>query len=265
MRTQRNKHLLTLLLAVLFALLLEGESYAQTQAYVAIRTNLPEATVYVDSVALGPASSGVLAVPAGAAHVRLVPPGHGSWSVPPVEAPLTVAAGDTVDVRLDFPHHYRVESVPFGASVYVETERGRELLGKTPLYHTTPAPLPGRLVVEHPGYVIVRLEPGDDVWNAHSLSLSPEQDADPTAARVPWEPPRPPRRWIDYAAVGTAVAAGALAIHYKFKADNLYDDYVETTDPALRPQIREYDTYSAVSLGVMQAGIGLFAIRLALR
>ena len=56
-----------------------------------------------------------------------------------------------------------------------------------------------------------------------------------------------------------------MAVHFKFKADRRYDRYVETGDPALRPAIKRYDTYSGVALGVMQAGAGLFAVRLILR
>ena len=48
-------------------------------------------------------------------------------------------------------------------------------------------------------------------------------------------------------------------------ADNRFDRYQETGDPLLRPTIRTYDTRSAVALGAMQAGVGVFAIRLVLR
>src|SRR5690606_38562376 len=142
--------------------------------------------------------------------------------------------------------------------------------GETPLDYTSAAPLEGALVVQEPGFVLVRLTPGREVWNAYGVTLSPESPSDPTAARVAWKPPRRSRAWIDYAAIGTALAAGAVAVHYKFKADRLYADYVDPeTDPALRPQLQDrfsrFDTYSGVSFGVMQAGIGLFAIRLALR
>lgn len=104
---------------------------------------------------------------------------------------------------------------------------------------------------------------GRQVWNRQVVLLEPLTPPAATAAMHLVERPR--RRWIDAVALGTAVAAGAVAVHYKFKADRLYDDYLETTDPALRPQIKANDTRSAVALGVMQAGVAVFAVRLVFR
>ncbi len=74
--------------------------------------------------------------------------------------------------------------------------------------------------------------------------------------------PIPRRRWIDAAAVTTALVAGAVAVHFKRKADARYDIYRVTGDPTLRPVIRDYDTKSGVAAGVMQAGVTVFAVRL---
>ncbi len=252
-------------LATFGAAAVHAQDHVQDHVYVSVETNLPGALVYADAAFVGPVSAGVLAVPAGAAEVRLLAPERDTWSLPPVAAPLTAAAGDTVTLKMDFPYHYRIDSMPFGATVHLETEQGWQRLGETPLVYAAPAPLKGRLVVEEDGYVIQRLVPGGEVWNAYSLSLSPEPEADPDAARVAWSPPRRHRAWIDYAAVGTALVAGAVAVHYKFKADRVYDRYVETTDPALRPRFVRYDTYSGVALGTMQVSLGIFAVRLVLR
>ena len=61
------------------------------------------------------------------------------------------------------------------------------------------------------------------------------------------------------------MAAGAVSIHYKFKADRLNDQYQENGDPELRPEINSFDTRAAVSLGVMQVGLGVLAIRFILK
>lgn len=252
-------------LVAFFVLFAAAGARAQDVRYVHVRTNHTDASLFADSLEIGPVTDAAVAVPIGTRVLRLVPHGFGGWSVPPVTAALTPGAGDTVAVRLDFPYRYRVETMPYGATVHLEDEAGWTRLGTTPLVYTSEQPLSERLVIEKAGFVLVRAEPGTSLWNIHRLTLQPVPDAAPDAARVDWRPPRQRRAWIDYAAIGTAVAAGAVAVHYKFKADRLYARYQETTDPGLRPQIKEYDTYSAVSLGVMQAGIGLFAIRLILR
>lgn len=243
-----------------------GQAPGGGEGVVVVSTNLPEAVLYADSVRIGPVSDGAHhRLEAGARTLRLVAPSSVSWSVEPVERRVTIGATDTVTVDLRFPYHYAVTSVPFGASVYAETPGGRVALGETPLVHVQPEPLTGMLVVERPAYATERFAPGASVWNPVDAVLTPVAPAPSAAHEVAWEPPTQRLQWLDYASLAVAVGAGALAVHYKFKADRLYDRYAETTDPALRPDIKAYDTRSGVALGVMQGGIGLFAIRLVLR
>ncbi|MEX0822648.1 MAG: hypothetical protein WD021_10915 [Rhodothermales bacterium] len=255
----------SVLLLVLIGLFAVPDALAQDDIYVGVNTNYPQALVYADSLLIGSVPDGLVVVPGKTRALRLVPPDPDSWSVAPVSTPLDAEAGDTVEVQLDFLYHYRVESVPFGADVLLEDERERRRIGETPLLYRSPRPLSGKLLVRLDGYAVERVVPGQEIWNRHVVSMMPSDDLDPTAAQVSWTPPRRHRDWIDYAALGTAVAAGVLAVRYKFKADGLHATYHDTGDPRIRSDIQMYDTRSAVALGVMQAGIGVFAVRLALR
>ena len=239
---------------------------AQERVAVQVSTNWPEAILYADSLRLGPVGgSQVFPVPATTDRIRLVPPGRATWSIQPVSSPVPVAPGDTASLTMDFPYHYRIESIPHGVAVYDRTETGkRRALGQTPLLYKTEHPLQDPLVIDEPGYEIEEIQPGQDIWNEHLIELTPTTDQSERAV-VSWEPPTQRRSWIDIAAVGVAAAAAVVSIHYKFKADRLYEEYQQTGDPALRPEIKAYDTRAAVSLGVMQVGFGVFAIRLALR
>jgi len=243
-------------------------SFGQSGAVLRLETNDPHAMVFADSVWLGPASKGVFVLPEGARVLRLVPPAADAWSIESVHAPLgALAPGDTLALRLSFPYHYRVESIPFGASVYFVSEQGRVPLGETPLTYRSDVPLTGELLIDKPGYETARVEAGAKVWNRYVFALTPvapssREDASP---ELSWRPPKPRRAWIDYVAVGTALAAGALAVHFKMKADHRFDRYRETGDPSLRPTIERFDTYSGIALGVSQVGLGVFAIRLIFR
>lgn len=232
---------------------------------VRVTTNSPDALLYADTTFVGRVSAGVVSIPAATRRIRVVHGDANTWTIPPVEKALDADAGDTIEVELNFDYHYQIESVPFGARVLLEDEEGRSHLGSTPLLHTSEAPLDGRLAIEQAGYAIERIEPGRDVWNRHVVTLNPSELLDPSAAQVDWKPPRKHRRWIDYAALGTAVAAGAFAIHYKFKADDVFAEFEKTADPSLRPEVTAYDTRAGIAFGVMQAGIGIFAIRLLIR
>ena len=72
-----------------------------------------------------------------------------------------------------------------------------------------------------------------------------------------------PRKWINYVAATTSLAAGILAIHLRTKADNRFENYNETGDNALKKRIKRLDVQSGISLGVMQVGIGVIAFRIA--
>ena len=76
------------------------------------------------------------------------------------------------------------------------------------------------------------------------------------------EPARSQKAWIDYVAISGAIVAGAVAVHYKMKADSRYDVYGQTGDPTLRPEIKRLDTRAGIAVGAMQVGITVFAIRL---
>ena len=239
---------------------------AQEQTAVQVSTNWSEAVVYADSLRLGSAGrSQTYPVPPGTVRIRLVPPDRATWSIQPVSSLLSVAPGDTASLTMDFPYHYRIESVPYGVTVYHRTETGeRRALGQTPLLYKAKHPLQDPLVIDEPGYQVEDLQPGQDIWNEHLVELTPTTDQSEKAV-VSWEPPTRHRSWIDIAAVSVAAAAAVVSIHYKFKADRLYEEYQQGGDPALRPEIEAYDTRAAVSLGVMQVGFGVFAIRLVLR
>lgn len=238
---------------------------AQPAQWVAIETNAPDALVYIDDAYAGTAAQRVF-VADSAAVVRLVAPDVDTWSVEPLERTLTGATADTVHLAMVFPYYYRVETLPFGADVYVEGAEGRRRLGDTPLTYRSEKPLAGTLVIERLGYQAERVEPGRAIWNRTVLSLQPAQHVSSGAAEIPWVPAAPRRRWIDVAAASLAVGGGILAVHYKFKADRRYDDYVESGgDEAFRDDIQQFDTRAAISLGAMQVGVGVLAIRLALR
>lgn len=262
MRIARNSLIAALLVGIGFTQTVN----AQETAYVRVDTNFPEAVVFADSIRLGTISGELVALPATVRTLRLLPPDVDTWSIAPVFKRIELTEGDTLEIQADFPYHYRIESVPFGATVHIEPDIGdRRHIGSTPTLYTSQRPISGKFLLQKPGYAATRVEPGERIWNRHVVELSPSEELDPTAAQVSWHPPRRHRTWIDYAALGAAVTAGAVAIHYKFKADDLYARYEETADPSLRSEIKAYDVRSGVAFGVMQAGIGIFAFRLAIR
>lgn len=242
-----------------------GLCQAQQGVIVLLETNLSGAIVYGDSTRLGPASQGTFLVPVETRRLRLVPPGGNTWTIAPVAVPLTASAGDTLELRLPFPHHYQIETIPFGASVMLETLDGRTSLGETPVLYKSQRVPDGLFIVERRGSMPVSLTPGQEVWNRYVLTLDPVRIEEVQSAEVAWRPPQRRHVWIDYTAAAVAVAAGVVSIHYKFKADRINDRYLKSGDPDLRPRIEDLDTRAGVALGVMQVGVGVLALRFILK
>jgi len=238
------------------------DTFAQNGVVVRLQTNLPDALVYADSVRVGRAASDFFLIPRSTRRLRLVPSKSDSWSITPIWRDIALSTGDTLSLELNFPYHYKIESNPFGAEVFLETPEGRSRLGDTPLLHTADSPLRGMLFVHKEGFESQRLTPGDEVWNHHHLALDVLEEGTLAAAVEVWIPKRQSRKWITYVAASTALVSGVLAVHYKLKADSRYDRYALSGDPNLRGGFERMDRNAAIALGTMQVGLGVLAIRL---
>ncbi|NNE70036.1 MAG: hypothetical protein HKN29_06690, partial [Rhodothermales bacterium] len=222
--------------------------------------NDPRAHVYADATWLGQASQETFAVSNAFEEIRVVSSAIATWGVPAVRVPATRT--DTLFVDAQFPYAYRLEATPYKASVYLQQGDGRAELGMTPVLLSRDEPLSGTLQFVREGFATVELTPGSDFWNRHQAVMQPLEATAQGAPEVRLDVETQRRRWIDYSALAVAAVGGALAVHYKSEADKRFDLYAETGDPALRPRIERLDNQSAIALGAMQTGIGIFALRL---
>ena len=259
---------------VLLAILALGASSAPAQesadstgalGRVVVHSNLDTGVIYADDVLLGTLEETAFELAPGHYALTLAEDDLETWQPRQASADIEVRAGETNTVQLDVPYRYRIESFPYGATVTLGENEEAVVLGETPLVYESADPLEGELVVAKLGHLTARQPVGSDVDNHYSFVLKPLNAESEGGAEVGWSERKEPNTWIDVAAVGIALTAGAAAAYYKFKGDDLYDEYLETGDPALRPRFERYDNYSGVALGVMQVGFGVFAVRLVLR
>ena len=235
-----------------------------------IETNAPDAVVLVGAEVVGVASDSPFLLPAGPRQVVIVEATDNAWAPRRASGTVIVSANQTVTVRLDLPVRYRIDSMPPNAEVVLLSGGSEEVLGIAPLIVDRPEAMRGILVVRRPGYMPAEAAPGDALFNHHTFLLNPLEAGAEIDAVTTWIPPREPRRWIDYAAAGVALAAASVAIYYKFEADDLDDRYrspgsLERGNPLLKQEAERFDLYSLGALGVMQAGITVLAVRFVLR
>ena len=236
---------------------------AQSQVHIYIQSNDPDAAVYADSLYLGQVHDSPYVVDHTTRLIRLTTPRAAAWSVPPIQTSLQANPGERVDIVLNFPRYHRIESNPFGAKAWFQDDSDRRFLGLTPVVFSTMSTEGGKFYIELDGYTSAVIEPKAELWNRYEVSFTSQVmsiESLGVKARIPNS-----RRWIEWSAAVVAVAAGAVAVHYKFRADRINDEYRATGDASLRPRVAELDDYSAIALGVMQAGLVTLAIRFALK
>ena len=235
-----------------------------------VETNAPDAVVLVDSEVIGVASDGPFLLPAGHKQVVLVEATGEGWAPRRASGSVIVMANQTATLRLDLPFRYRIDSMPPDAEVVLRSGGNEEVLGIAPLTVDRPEVMEGVLLARRPGYMPAEVAPGDSLFNHHTLMMQPLEAGAALDAVTTWIPPREPRRWIDYAAAGVALAAASVAIYYKFEADDVDDRYRSPEspvrgDPLLKQEAERLDLYSLGALGVMQVGITVLAVRFVLR
>lgn len=244
---------------------LAEDSSAAAHGFVVVETNLPDGLLFDGDTLLGRAYENPYELAPGPHRLTLREANAEAWRAREATLTFELAPGEATVVRLDVPYRYRVESFPYGATVTWEGPDGKRVLGETPLTAEFDAPLRGDIVVERPGHRAARQPAGEAADNAYSVVLKPLDAFDAATAEVGLAERRRPNVWIDVAAAGLALGAGAVAVYYKQKGDERYDAYARSGDPQLRPEFERYDTYSAVALGAMQVGLGVLAVRLVLR
>ncbi|MEO1074594.1 MAG: hypothetical protein AAFX41_01370 [Bacteroidota bacterium] len=256
-------------LFLLVCFLTAAPTWAQDVGYVRVETNAPEATFFVNGRHVMLTDDGVLEVAPGTIMVLALVGEPDTWDARRASATVDVSAGTTVVAKLDLPIRYRINSVPYGATVVHEAPDGTQTqLGATPLSIDRPVRLDGTLHLDKDGYASQQLAPGSEFTNEQSVLLRPLRAED--GAEVIGLMEARPNRWIDVAAGALALAGGATAVYFKLRADDVDDRYrdpgsPERGDPALRDEAARLDTYSAVGLGAMQVGLGVIAVRLVLR
>ena len=160
----------------------------------------------------------------------------GAWDARRSETDLMLASGDTATVRLDLPVRTRIESLPLHAEVVlVRPDGSEEALGTTPFVVDRADGLDGRLVARLDGYTDAETA-APEAGGRVSLVLRPEGlGADEAVSySLPTQRHNPRRALLDVGLGAAAIAAGAVAVHYKFRADAADEEYREPGSAAPR-------------------------------
>lgn len=221
-----------------------------------IVTDIDSAIVYLDSVCAGKTPLTVDSLRAGAHVIRVLHPAVSSWLTGDVMDTVVLSPGTSRRVRFRLPVSYGILTEPFGASVVA----GDSVLGTTPLYIRTDLIRAGTpLRLEMQGFDTALVDPSREpggiakviltkIWGSTWEGGSLFKRSDDFA----------PGRFKAYASAGVTILAGAAAAYFKVRADDQYQSYLATNNPALLHETHRLDTASAISLAVAEVGMAVF-------
>ncbi|MDZ7361987.1 MAG: PEGA domain-containing protein [candidate division KSB1 bacterium] len=176
----------------------------------------------------------------------------------------SLSAGDTLHFTAHFQKGYSINSMPFGAEVYLDGV----LQGTTPLVLRLPEDEIAYVEIRKAGYQAEQLQIGKTKeglaeTRLYAVTLKPEKDwtvlHEDEASRRRFHLTR--NRRISLAAAGLSLASGVAAILLKDKADHFYDQYLTTGLPAQREKFyqrtKDYDRYSGIATAVFETSFAV--------
>ncbi len=220
-----------------------------------IVTDTDGAMVFVDGVQQGTTPIRV-ELAEGQYTLSLIHPEYESWLRENIQDTIGVFAAMPETLYYTFASRAFITSEPFNAEVFLDDS----LLGTTPLVFDAPGSIRDAILhVRKPGYesmvidfrsagtgaLSVKLERDPLVAPMENLLINYSNDAGASPLRL-------------YIAGAGAVISGALAAHFKLKADDNYAVYRFTRDPALLDRTNRFDTAAALCIAATQVSLGLF-------
>ncbi len=215
------------------------------------------ADAVLDSMVLGPTPLDTVRVTPGTHRLRIFAPSRNSWDPAVITDSMIVAAGDTIRRTYTVDRTVRVWSIPSGAEVVM----GDSVAGTTPLALLLPARFSPPLAVRLAGYRPTEVR-GDTLGSfASVVRLRP---VDGGTGEPPWDLNgsflRERRRETLLAgSAGLMVVSGVLAAAWKSKANDDYDAYLASGDPALLDATHRLDTRAGIALAVTQVSFLLLS------
>ncbi|MBM2840565.1 MAG: hypothetical protein HW412_1093 [Bacteroidetes bacterium] len=175
-----------------------------------------------------------------------------SWLTEPVSDTVRLEDGETKVLRYNLDRRYFVTSSPFGAEVVVDDS----VIGTTPITMTS-AFVRRPITLRKQGYEPASINLSDDPFVSASLNKLWQNDGnmDSYFRESSHAGSKPIGLYISGAAT---VLSGVAAAYFKVKADDKYQQFLQTRDTNLRSQTNRLDTAAGIAIAATQIWLGLF-------
>ncbi|MFZ0391222.1 MAG: PEGA domain-containing protein [Calditrichia bacterium] len=222
---------------------------AEDMAVITLNTTPPGVRVRLDSVLVGTSPLRQYPVQPGNHRLEVLSPFTGLWNIQNIVKEFSIKSGHDTTIHIRFPHPVKINSVPYNASLM----HNHSELGRTPLTIPFENNQGKEFRLEKKGY-----QSRQFTLNSHSPVLLTLQPLDPDiatdkSANFTHKLMHTKLRTKFLFLTGT-VATHWLAFYIKNVADDKYNRYSATSNPALMnkywDETRKFDRYSDITLGV---------------
>lgn len=237
------------LLLILFPALL----YGQEISYLKVETDSAGIAILCDGQMLGATPLPVLSLPAGTHQIVALNPKRFLWGNPDWSRQLNFAPAETLIITPKFQTQVFIRTEPFGADVYINDI----WQGTTPLIMLLDEINEQQFMVKKDGYETQSLQFDPGRSNQVKLHLAKKSaNAERNDSKAIQRTAQVRYRRLTYGLWGMAILTGLAAVHFKDRADEKYQRYLQAG--SLKDMNRYFndtrrlDRYSNISLGAVQ-------------
>ncbi|HET6271734.1 MAG TPA: PEGA domain-containing protein [Bacteroidota bacterium] len=250
----------TFFLLILFVPVTNGQptdtvSALDAPSSVTFVTDIDSARVVVDGSLVGFTPVKVDTLPPGLHEVRIHHPDMESWLTESITDSINIAIGKERVLRYAFVPRYLIQSAPDGADILM----GDSLAGITPSVIRISSPREERPIrLRKEGYELATISLAQVTRGVIAVDLSRTWHSGNHRESIFREDETNGKNLRLYITGAATVLSGVASAYFKVQADNRYDDYLRSGNPALRSETSRLDAASGVALAITQLGLGLF-------
>ena len=244
---------------ILFAVEQKKHSSKEEWGYLKIITRQHGLAVKIDGNATGFSPLEILTLAPGLHRVQVGHFDQANWLNLDWIGEVNIAVGDTSTIEVLFKRNYSINSQPFGAAVLLDNQK----LGETPTFLKFDETEIKQITLSKAGYQDTILTLGSSNIQFFDIRLR-KKAGEPSLILTPGEfsiKRRPKTNRNLFAAIGLTVFSGALGIYFRKKANNEFDQYLQSGNPQRFSesfdQTKKFDNYAAVSFVAFQASFVL--------
>jgi len=261
----RNQLVFLLLFSLTLYFCLPVQLNAQTQSwkkedsrgYLQVNTGHRGLEVTIDGQFKGLTPTDILVLTAGSHRVVVSHPSPKNWLDQNWSKEVQIAPDDTVIVEVTFEKSYSINSEPYGAEVFMDGNK----MGETPLFIQLPEQESKQLRFAYEGYQDTTVTLGVDETRFLNVELTPvvaEPDVLVSDTVIEQQQSQSKKKLLLYSAIGLSAVSGALALYFREKGNDHYDQYLTTGDPgrfnAFYDDAKRFDRFATASFITFQVG-----------